>query len=68
MDITKNGERIIRLKEVKTKSGKPRSTIYADIKLGKFPKQIKLGTRSVGWLESEIDAWIKERVIETRNV
>jgi predicted DNA-binding transcriptional regulator AlpA len=28
---------------------------------GKFPKRISLGAKSTGWLESEIDAWIKSK-------
>ena len=27
----------------------------------KFPKRVPLGENRVGWLESEIDAWIAER-------
>ncbi len=31
---------------------------------GRFPKRIKLGPNRVGWLESEIDDWIAEKVRE----
>ena len=55
-------ERIIRLKEVMARTGLSRSTIYLHIKEQLFPKPINLGVRSVGWLESEIDAWIDEKV------
>jgi len=43
-----------------------RSTIYLYISQGKFPAQIILGSRSVGWLSSSIDDWIAERVEESR--
>ena len=36
------------------------STIYAEIKAGRFPEPVKLG-RSSRWPESEIDAWIEDR-------
>ncbi|MFI8692654.1 AlpA family phage regulatory protein [Stutzerimonas kunmingensis] len=36
-----------------------RSTIYRDIKEGTFPKQFKLGCRSVGWLSTEVFMWMK---------
>jgi prophage regulatory protein len=49
---------ILRRKEVESRTGLSRSTIYHRIKEGTFPKQIKLGARSVGWLESEIESWI----------
>jgi len=29
---------------------------------GRFPKRVRLGPNRVGWLESEIDEWIDERV------
>ena len=49
---------VLRMPEVRRRTGKARSTIYADMEAGRFPKSIKLGGRSVAWLESEIDEWI----------
>jgi prophage regulatory protein len=40
----------------------PKSTIYEKIKEGTFPKPLRLGAKSVAWIESEIDAWISECV------
>ncbi len=54
--------RMIRLKEVKRRIGLSRSSIYALVKQGSFPRQIQLGPRSVAWLESDIDDWIERRV------
>nr|WP_233578472.1 AlpA family phage regulatory protein [Aquitalea denitrificans] len=42
-------------------TGLPRSTIYLYMKQKVFPSQVKLGVRSVGWLEDEISSWIEER-------
>lgn len=54
--------RILRLKEVQRMTGLSRSTIYAEIAKGNFPKQVKLtGTRSVGWYESVVVEWIESR-------
>ncbi|ARU64341.1 AlpA family transcriptional regulator [Histophilus somni] len=53
-------ERILRIKDVCQKTGLPRSTIYARIKQGTFPAQLKLGARSSGWKESELDLWIEQ--------
>lgn len=53
--------RLLRLSDVKTAIGLERSTIYALIGVGLFPPQIKLGIRSVGWFESDIQAWIQYR-------
>lgn len=54
-------EKLLRLPEVKARTGLSRSTIYALIGQSKFPRHIPLGMRCVGWLESEIDAWIETR-------
>lgn len=55
-------ERFLRLTEVMTRTGLSRSAIYLNISEGKFPQNINLSTRSVAWLESEIDAWMKDRI------
>ena len=55
-------QRILRLKDVKDRTGLSRSSIYQKIRLGIFPDRVRLGARSVGWLESSIDQWIAERV------
>ena len=33
-------------------------------KKGKFPKRVKLGPSRVGWVESEVIAWIEARKAE----
>lgn len=54
--------KVLKLKDVKDRTGKSRSSIYDGIKEGTFPSQITLGPRAVGWLESSIDAWIQSRI------
>ncbi|MBK57552.1 MAG: transcriptional regulator [Pseudomonas sp.] len=54
--------RFLRLPDVEKATGKKRSTIYRDIAAGKFPAPYDLGSsRSVGWLSTEISAWILSR-------
>jgi len=53
---------ILRRRQVEARIGLSRSTIYLYIQEGAFPKPINLGTRAVGWLESEIDKWLMERI------
>jgi prophage regulatory protein len=57
---------ILRLPEVRRKTGLASSTIYLKIAQGDFPHAIRLGVRSVGWIESEIDGWINAK-IESRD-
>ncbi len=57
---SQNALRILRRKQVESRTGLSRSTIYARIAEGSFPRPIDLGGgRAVGWLESEIDAWLQ---------
>ena len=57
--------RIIKRTEVSNKTGISRSQLYSLIAESKFPKPIKLGGgRASGWVESEIDKWIDDRILE----
>ena len=58
---------IMRRKDVETKTGLRRSTIYARMQAGTFPQSVRLGENSVGWIEAEIDAWIAARIHESRS-
>jgi len=58
--------RILRLPEVQRRTGLSRSTIYVRLDQGLFPKPVSLGARAVGWIESEVDEWIRERIAESR--
>ena len=60
--------KIIRLSDVKDKTGLSRSTIYLRMAEGKFPPQISLGARAVGWINSEVIDWIEHRISEFRGV
>ena len=53
---------LLRRKDVQHRTGLARSTIYLYIQQDAFPKPVPLGRRAVGWLESEVSAWITERV------
>lgn len=50
-----------KLTSLVTRVGLSKSTIYKMIKAGNFPPPKQLGMRSVGWLESDIQAWIDSR-------
>ena len=58
--------KLLRLPQVKTITGLSKSTIYARISEGTFPKQIPLGPRLVVWVESDIQKWITEQVAAAR--
>ena len=53
---------IKRLQQVTAHVGLSKATLYKMIEAGNFPAPKKLGARSVGWLESDIQAWIDSRI------
>ena len=59
---------ILRLPEVKKITALSRSTIYARISEGTFPRAVNLGGRAVGWLEAEIQDWLQRRIEASRKV
>lgn len=67
---------ILRRKQVEARTGLPRSSIYQRMADGTFPKPISLGAaaeagvgakaRAVGWIESEVTAWISHQIEQSR--
>ncbi|TVL54822.1 transcriptional regulator [Shewanella algae] len=64
---TQNLDRLVREQECRQITGLSRQRRWEMEKDGRFPKRISLGTRSVAWRLSELQAWISE-VAETRAV
>jgi len=62
---TETTDRFLRLKEVETIIGLKRSWIYDAMDRGDFPRQVKIGRRAVGWRQTDVDAWLHERVVES---
>jgi prophage regulatory protein len=56
----------IRLKTVLQRTGLSRSSIYLRITQGTFPRPVSLGGRAVGWIDSEVEAWITTQIDESR--
>ena len=46
------------VRTITAKTGLARSTIYAYVKKGIFPRQRRLGPGRVGWRASEVRAWM----------
>lgn len=54
--------RLIRLPEVIHKCGFGKSTLWKIVKEGNFPKPVYSVRRLTSWVESEVDAWIEEKM------
>lgn len=60
-------KKLVRLSEVLTRTGYSKAWIYKLIAQGRFPQSVKLGPRSIAFVESEIDEWIDQRIAESRS-
>ena len=63
---TRGQVRFLRLPEVMARTGLSRSTIYVRLDQGRFPRPVSLGGRAVGWIEAELDEWMRERIAASR--
>lgn len=62
MDKKQRHKRIIRKPEVRARVGLSDVQIWRLERAGKFPKRVQIGPKAVGWVESEVDEWIDEKV------
>lgn len=53
--------KVIKIKEVINRTSLSISTIYRLSSQGKFPNKVKIGSKAVGWLESDIEDYIMQR-------
>jgi len=56
-------KKLLRLPEVKATTGLSKSSIYARIAEGTFPKRIQLGQRFVVWVEADIQTWLMSKYL-----
>ena len=54
-------QRVERIPAVLSRTGLSRSSLYALVARGEFPRPVKLSARSVAFLSDEINGWIAER-------
>lgn len=57
---------LIRLSEVQRRTALGKAWIYRLMSQGKFPSSVKIGSRAIAFVESEIDEWINQRIEESR--
>ncbi len=66
-DVHPRPRTILRRNQVQARTGLSRSTIYDRMREGTFPRQVSLGAKAVGWLESDVDHWIEVQVNRSRD-
>ena len=57
---------ILRMPAVRVRTGLSRSAIYLRISEGTFPRPVNLGARAVGWIETEIQDWLRRQIKASR--
>ena len=56
-----HSERLMPKREVVQTTGLSATTIWREYRAGRFPKPHQLTPNRVGWLESEVRAWMADR-------
>lgn len=59
---------LLSLPEVSALTGRSRVSIYNDVKVGRFPRPIKTGQRSIRWFAEDIEGWLDQRKAERDSV
>jgi prophage regulatory protein len=59
-------QRLLRLQDVRSTTGLCGSMIYRLEAENRFPGRVKIGSRAVGWVESEIAQWVADRIALSR--
>ncbi len=59
-------QRLLRLPDVCAQTGASRAQIYRLIAAGEFPGPVKLYGKASAWPESEVQAWIADKIKASR--
>lgn len=60
--------RVLRLPDVIARTGLGTTKIYELVAGGDFPRRVRLTTRAVGWMESDITAWLSARAAQSEAI
>jgi prophage regulatory protein len=60
----KRAPRYLREQQVLARVPFSRPTLHRRVKAGTFPRPVKVGQRSIAWIEHEIDEWDARLVAE----
>lgn len=52
--------KLLRVADVKARTGLGRTTIYRRMAAGTFPRPVQISVGLVGWYEAVIDAWVAD--------
>ena len=58
--VDRRGDCLLRIPEVRRRTGLSRATGYRRVDLKTFPPKVQLGPGSVAWYQSDIDAFVAD--------
>ena len=64
---TETVDKFLRRSDVESLTGLSRSTIYAQMAVGSFPRPRQVGGKAVRWVESEVRQWMNSRPTNVPN-
>ncbi len=66
--MNRNNARLLRFAEVKHRTGLSKSSLYAQMQAGQFPRPVRLTKRCVAWSEDLVSNWIAGRLASRETV
>ena len=58
--LDRHRDRLLRFPEVFIRTGMSESTIRRREVKGTFPRRVTLGSRAIGWYESDVTKWVSD--------
>jgi prophage regulatory protein len=58
--LDRRQDSLLRIADVKRRTGLSTATVYRREAAGTFPRRIKLGTKSVAWYESDVGEFVAD--------
>ena len=59
---------VLRRRQVMARTGLAQSSIYELVAADEFPRPVRLSRRRVGWIQSEVEDWIRQRIAARREL
>ncbi len=59
-----DGERVVRVPEAEQRTGLCRTSLWRLEKAGEFPARRAITGTTIGWLDSELTAWLQSRPVK----
>jgi prophage regulatory protein len=68
LQIKETPKQLVKRKKVEELTSLSKSSLYRLMSDGIFPKPIRLGSKSVAWLKSDVEAWIDDRISASKGL